>query len=101
LKTDCFLPRKKWDILEISGTMSGGGRTQIRGKMGRQSKSIGGASAQDIEAMVRKLEGLEQRWKELTSRQTELNDKVRTLTQQLQNDSATLRHSEMELEVSE
>ncbi|XP_073826332.1 structural maintenance of chromosomes 4-like protein gluon [Musca autumnalis] len=53
------------DLIETSGTMSGGGRTQIRGKMGtkvrtqtRQSLDNSGMSQKDLEAMQIKCEEL-------------------------------------------
>ncbi|XP_061390983.1 structural maintenance of chromosomes protein 4 [Musca vetustissima] len=53
------------DLIETSGTMSGGGRTQIRGKMGtkvrtntRQSLDNSGVSQKDLEGMQVKCEEL-------------------------------------------
>lgn len=54
------------DVIETSGTMSGGGRTQFRGKMGEKVKtktnprdSLGGQSGEDLKQMQIKIRTLQ------------------------------------------
>lgn len=69
--------QKRWrvvslrgDVIEVSGTMSGGGRSQFRGKMGTQVKTktavrdtaaAGGGGQEELEEMERKAQDLRER----------------------------------------
>lgn len=77
----------KGDVIEIAGTMSGGGRTQFRGKMGEQVKtktasshntSIGGnTTIEDLDEIRARAQGLQD---EINYAQQKQGEKMKTLT---------------------
>lgn len=86
------------EVIETSGTMSGGGRSQIRGKMGNDSRSDVVMSDGELRDMESKVERLQNRENELLSKIAELENKVKNHTRQIANDRDSLELKSLELQ---
>ncbi|CAH0403323.1 unnamed protein product [Chilo suppressalis] len=86
------------DVIEIAGTMSGGGKTTMRGRMSSSVQQD--TSEQDpriMQANERKLAGLEQRLTELRGEQVSLEDSVVSLQRSTREGKTTLNKLNIEL----
>ncbi|RZC39072.1 structural maintenance of chromosomes protein 4, partial [Asbolus verrucosus] len=72
----------KGDLIETSGTMSGGGKTVSRGRMG-QSVVTTNVNPQEIEKMESNLKKCEDRLRDLLQKQTTLENQINTLQPEL------------------
>lgn len=82
------------------GTMSGGGKTVLRGRMGQSvavTSSVG--TPRKLDQMEQKLQQLESRARQLCTRQVSLEDQVTLLSQQLQTMRMNLNKFNMEIQV--
>lgn len=66
-----------------SGTMSGGGRTVMKGRMG-QSVTVTTTNQRDLDAVENELKLLEERFRYLRERQTALENQIKALEPELQ-----------------
>lgn len=66
-------------MIELSGTMSGGGRQMARGRMG-QKVARSEPSAQDIEKLQGQLDAIFAEYNQIKAEQPPLEDSIRTLT---------------------
>ncbi|XP_069672465.1 structural maintenance of chromosomes protein 4 [Periplaneta americana] len=88
-------------LIELSGTMTGGGREVLRGRMGQSVMvSSTGATPKKLDQMENKLKSLESRARQLHSQQVALEDRVALLTQQLQTMRMDLNKFNMEIKFS-
>ncbi|XP_026316023.1 structural maintenance of chromosomes protein 4 [Hyposmocoma kahamanoa] len=88
----------KGDVIEIAGSMTGGGKTTMRGRMSSSVQQD--TSEQDpaaVQANERKLAALEQRLTELRSEQAGLEDQIVTLQRQTREGKTTLHKLNVEL----
>ncbi|KAJ2944933.1 hypothetical protein O0L34_g1828 [Tuta absoluta] len=88
----------KGDVIEIAGTMSGGGKSTMRGRMSSSVQQD--TSEQDprvIQENERQLDTLEQRLTELRSEQVALEDQVVTLQRSTREGKTTLHKLNVEL----
>lgn len=76
------------DVIEMSGTMSGGGKTQMRGRMGQSvqtktatSKNL--MSERDLEELVQVAQNLQSRINDLQQRQGTLEEEIKQLVVQI------------------
>jgi chromosome segregation ATPase len=81
------------------GTMSGGGKTVLRGRMGQSVAVTSVASPQKLDQMEQKLQNLESRARQLRTRQVALEDQVTLLPQQLQTMRMNLNKYKMDIQV--
>lgn len=96
----------KGDVIEIAGTMSGGGRTQFRGKMGEQVKtktnlhntSIGGGTLEDFEELQVKAQTLQEEINYLQQMQGDANKRLTELKQGLPRREAALKRSKTDID---
>lgn len=93
------------DVIETSGTMSGGGRTQFRGKMGEQVKtktntreSMGGKSSEDIKQMQIKIRTLQDDINHLQHTQGENKQRLTELRGQLRTKEPALKKFRTDME---
>ncbi|KAF7268607.1 hypothetical protein GWI33_018297 [Rhynchophorus ferrugineus] len=70
------------DLIETTGTMSGGGRRQLRGRMG-QSVAVSNVNPVDIQQIEQELQQMESAVRELRSKQAELESRINELQPQL------------------
>ncbi|XP_021916758.1 structural maintenance of chromosomes protein 4 isoform X2 [Zootermopsis nevadensis] len=88
-------------LIELAGTMSGGGKTVLRGRMGQSvavTASVG--TPRKLDQMEQKLQHLESRARQLCTRQVSLEDQVTLLSQQLQKMRMNLNKFKMEIQFS-
>ncbi|XP_059056203.1 structural maintenance of chromosomes protein 4 [Achroia grisella] len=88
----------KGDVIEIAGTMSGGGKTTMRGRMSSSVQQD--TSEQDpraLEASENKLATLDQRLTELRNEQVELEDSMVTVQRSAREGKTTLNKLSIEL----
>ena len=64
------------ELIETTGTMSGGGRTKISGKMGQQSAVVDKISPRELESMERSISGVEEESRATEARRQELDEFV-------------------------
>lgn len=82
------------------GTMSGGGKTVLRGRMGQcVAVTTSVATPRKLDQMEQKLQHLESRARQLCTRQVSLEDQVTLLSQQLQTMRMNLNKFKMEVQV--
>lgn len=81
------------------GTMSGGGKTVLRGRMGQSVAVTSVASPCKLDQMEQKLQKLESRARQLRTRQVSLEDQVTLLSQQLQTMRMNLNKYKIEIQV--
>ena len=62
------------ELIETSGTMSGGGRSKMTGKMGQQVQVVDKINPKEFERMERSIIEVEQETKECSKRRQELED---------------------------
>lgn len=73
------------DVIEMSGTMSGGGKTQMRGRMGQKvqtktAPSRNSMSERDLENLSQVAQNLQGRINDLQQRQGTLEEEIKQLT---------------------
>jgi hypothetical protein len=81
------------------GTMSGGGKTVLRGRMGQSVAVTSVASPHKLDQMEQKLQKLESRARQLHTQQVSLEDRVIVLSQQLQTMRMNLDKYKLEIQV--
>ncbi|XP_013190981.1 structural maintenance of chromosomes protein 4 [Amyelois transitella] len=86
----------KGDVIEIAGTMSGGGRSALRGRMSSAVQHDTSGRERDP-ALERRLGGLETRLTELRSEQVNLEDSVVSLQKNAREGKTTLNKLNIEL----
>ncbi|CAB0036865.1 unnamed protein product [Trichogramma brassicae] len=72
----------KGEMIELSGTMSGGGRTSARGRMG-QKVARSEPTAQDIEKLQRELDQVYEEYNNVKALQPPLEEKIHSLNNSL------------------
>jgi structural maintenance of chromosome 4 len=87
----------KGDLIETSGTMSGGGKTVSRGRMG-QSVVTSTVDPKEIENMESVLEKFEDRFKQLMQEQAALENQIATLQPELNHMKVNLEKFTQELQ---
>ncbi|PNF36219.1 hypothetical protein B7P43_G09723 [Cryptotermes secundus] len=87
-------------LIELAGTMSGGGKTVLRGRMGQSVAVTSVASPCKLDQMEQKLQKLESRARQLCTRQVSLEDQVTLLSQELQTMRMNLNKYEIEIQLS-
>ncbi|XP_049881208.1 structural maintenance of chromosomes protein 4 [Pectinophora gossypiella] len=88
----------KGDVIEIAGTMSGGGRTTMRGRMSSSVQQD--TSEQDprvLQANEKKLQDLEQRLTDIRGQQGSLEDSIVSLQRSTREGKTTLHKLNVEL----
>ena len=94
----------KGELIEPSGTMSGGGNRCSRGRMGRNvTTDTSGTelSAKDIAQMEQRLQQLTERLAELRQTKATLEEEVARLTRDIRDSSANLTKWKMEVQAME
>lgn len=79
--------------------MSGGGRSQIRGKMGKDSRGEVVMSDADFAEMEERVVRLQNRENELLGKIGELENRIKIHSRQISDDKDALELKSMELEV--
>ncbi|XP_075986320.1 structural maintenance of chromosomes 4-like protein gluon [Anticarsia gemmatalis] len=88
----------KGDVIEIAGTMSGGGKTTMRGKMSSSvQQDTNEQDPQIMAANEARLETLEQRLSEIRSEQTELEETFASLQRSTREGRTTLNKLNIEV----
>ncbi|KAL3284056.1 hypothetical protein HHI36_018225 [Cryptolaemus montrouzieri] len=72
----------KGDLIETTGTMSGGGRTVLRGRMG-QSVAVSTVNPRDLNKLEQELEESENKVRTLQAKQVTLENQIRALEPEL------------------
>ncbi|XP_041972452.1 structural maintenance of chromosomes protein 4 [Aricia agestis] len=85
------------DVIEIAGTMSGGGRTALRGRMSSSVQQDTAHDPRDVAAKEERLEGLQQRLSELRSEQSELEESLVSIQSSAREGKTTLQKLDIEL----
>ncbi|XP_030750331.1 structural maintenance of chromosomes protein 4 [Sitophilus oryzae] len=70
------------DLIETTGTMSGGGRRQMRGRMG-QSVAIANVNPADLQALEQELQAMENNVRDVRQRQNYLESQISEMQPQL------------------
>lgn len=94
--------RRLGDLIEPAGTMSGGGKTCLRGKMGRNvttDTSGSEVSARDIALMEEKMQKLNEECSQLRQRRQTLEDELVELTKLTRQGTTNLQKWNMEIKV--
>lgn len=94
----------KGDLIEPAGTMSGGGKTCLRGKMGRNvttDTSGSEVSARDIALMEEKMQKLNEECSQLRQRRQTLEDELVELTKLTRQGTTNLQKWNMEIKALE
>nr|XP_023017853.1 structural maintenance of chromosomes protein 4 [Leptinotarsa decemlineata]XP_023017854.1 structural maintenance of chromosomes protein 4 [Leptinotarsa decemlineata] len=86
----------KGDLIETTGTMSGGGKSVSRGRMG-QSVRVSNVNPKELENMQEDIEELEGKVRELRQRQTSLESQISTLEPELRQMKFDFEKFSMEL----
>lgn len=89
----------KGDLIETTGTMSGGGKQVRRGRMG-QSVAVSQTQPEDIKQMEVDLEQLEKQLSNLRIKQNQLENQINALQPELGRMKVTYEKHITELEVS-
>lgn len=87
------------DLIETTGTMSGGGRRQLRGRMG-QSVAVSNVNPVDIQQMEQEVQQMEGTVRELRSKQAELETRINELQPQVKSMKIDLDKFTQELKVT-
>ncbi|XP_050086478.1 structural maintenance of chromosomes protein 4 [Anopheles aquasalis] len=85
------------DVIETSGTMSGGGRSQHRGRMGTQVQTKTSASSEAAGASSREIEQMQIRAQDIQSQINFLQEQQGSLQANIQRLTAKVKQQEMEL----
>ncbi|XP_049547836.1 structural maintenance of chromosomes protein 4 [Anopheles darlingi] len=85
------------DVIETSGTMSGGGRSQQRGRMGTQVQTKTSASSEAAGVSSREIEQMQIRAQDIQSQINFLQEQQGTLQANIQRLTAKVKQQEMEL----
>lgn len=96
----------KGDVIEIAGTMSGGGKTQFRGRMGEQVKtktasldtSIGGGTIDDLDDLKARAQELQNEINHLQQLQGDQTRKLRELTKLLPTKQSALNRIKTDID---
>ena len=72
------------DLIEVSGTMSGGGKSKLSGKMGQQSAVVDKTSPKEFERMERSISEVEAEAKETFARRQQLEDFIYKTKREIQ-----------------
>ncbi|XP_063882710.1 structural maintenance of chromosomes protein 4-like [Scylla paramamosain] len=88
------------ELIEAVGTMSGGGKTVLRGRMGKQA-AIVNVDPQEVQGAENKVEELTQRTLELRKERGQLEDSVHQLTKDLKNMNQDCQKFKMEIDAAE
>ncbi|XP_056633945.1 structural maintenance of chromosomes protein 4 [Diorhabda sublineata] len=86
----------KGDLIEMTGTMSGGGKQVSRGRMG-QSVRVSNVNPREIQSLEEDLEQMEQKVRELRQKQVSLESQINTLQPELRQMKYDLEKFSMEL----
>ncbi|KAG5889944.1 hypothetical protein JTB14_018839 [Gonioctena quinquepunctata] len=86
----------KGDLIETTGTMSGGGKSVSRGRMG-QSVRVSNVNPKELENMQQDIDGLEVRVRELRHKQSSLEAQINTLQPELRQMKFDFEKFSMEL----
>ncbi|KAJ1525072.1 hypothetical protein ONE63_009916 [Megalurothrips usitatus] len=86
------------EVIETSGTMSGGGRSQIRGKMGKDSKSEVVMSDADFKDMEERVFRLQNRESELMGKIADLENRIKINNRKISEDRDVLEMRSLELQ---
>nr|CAD7446504.1 unnamed protein product [Timema bartmani] len=90
------------ELIELSGTMSGGGNRVLKGKMGQRVVSQSpAASVKEVERMEHRVEMLQQRHQELQQEHTALEEQLSALAPQLQHMNTDLYKFNIDLQTHE
>lgn len=90
------------ELIEPSGTMSGGGKSCMRGRMGRNvatDTSGNETSARDIAIMEQKLQELTEQCGQLRQRKVQLEDTLQELNRSTHDGATNLKKWRMEINV--
>lgn len=92
----------KGDVIEMTGTMSGGGRTQIRGKMGQKvaQKTANlntSFSENELQSMQRNADKIQSRINDLQHQQGVLENEIKILKKNLQTKEHELKKLQYEI----
>lgn len=90
----------KGEVIEPAGTMSGGGRSVLRGRMGKQA-SIVNVDPREIEHAEKKVEDLTQKATQLRNERNQLEESVHNLTRDLKSMNRDFQKGKMEVEAAE
>lgn len=85
------------DVIETSGTMSGGGRSQQRGRMGTQVQTKTSASSEASGVSSREIEQMQIRAQDIQSQINFLQEQQGSLQTNIQRLTAKVKQQEMEL----
>lgn len=97
----------KGDVIEIAGTMSGGGKTQFRGRMGERVKtktsasldtSLGGGTIDDLDDLKAKAQDLQNEINHLQQQQGEQQRKFKELSKLLPAKQSALNRLKTDLD---
>lgn len=89
-------------MIEPSGTMSGGGKSCLRGRMGRKvttDTSGGETSAKDIAKMEQRLQQLNEECAELRRNKQDLEDSLQELNRSSREGNTNLQKWKIEIKV--
>lgn len=90
----------KGEVIEPAGTMSGGGRSVLRGRMGKQA-SVVNVDPKEIEHAEKQVEELMQKATALRNERKQLEESVHNLTRDLKSMNRDYQRSTMEVEAAE
>lgn len=96
----------KGDVIEVAGTMSGGGKTQFRGKMGERVKtktashntSIGGNTVEDLDEIRERAQAVQNEINYLQQMQGDSNKRLAELRKMLPVKEAALKRSKTDID---
>lgn len=88
-------------LIELAGTMSGGGKTVLRGRMGQSVAATSSVvSPRKLDQMEQKQQQLETHVRQLCTRQVSLEDQVASLSEQLRTMKMNLNKYRLEIQFS-
>ena len=90
----------KGELIETSGTMSGGGRSVNRGRMGKQA-TVANVDPREIQNVEKTVDQLTQRSGQLRKERTELENEISQLTRDLKGMKADCQKNKMAVEAAE
>ncbi|XP_073991511.1 structural maintenance of chromosomes 4-like protein gluon isoform X2 [Rhodnius prolixus] len=85
------------EIIEIAGTMSGGGRDKRTGRMGRSATVMTDGSSDDLVQMEQQLSGLKDQSNQVQQHRVSLEAKICRLKEEIKKSRIVLSSSEVEL----
>ncbi|KAA0200463.1 hypothetical protein HAZT_HAZT006975 [Hyalella azteca] len=88
------------DLIEPTGTMSGGGRSVLKGRMGKDAQAVVTVDPAEVARTESRVEELRQRLTELRQQRTESENALQKLTRDLSSMKVNLDKYKMEIEGS-